>query len=244
MLTSVRAPPACRYRHNVFAKKRTQRCCACPYAGICWLPIIVWLVGLAIVIPVAATQTYCFDQDYGWGVHVHFCIWDGEIALVGGLSAVYYLVYVIMSLLMCIVRITIRKQHRIPERYTGRVDAGCCCWSDCKSCSCCEDYSTTCLNPLLCCELKRMLHHVVSADKHSRYISCSPSGTHLHDARDDIEAGMPLNDLSRQPASAQWTSTTGSQRAVISPISAAMPLSTVPINYTSALLPDPRQASV
>ena len=47
---------------------------------------------------VVATQTYCFDQDYGWGVHVHFCIWDGEIALVGGLSAVYYLVYVIMSL--------------------------------------------------------------------------------------------------------------------------------------------------
>ena len=46
-------------------------------------------------------------------------------------------------------------------------------------------------------ELARMLMHVVHQSKHERYVECSPYGTHFDP--DDVEAGMPLNNVYPAP---------------------------------------------
>ena len=97
------------------------------------------------------------------------------------------------------VRVQIRKRDRIPERCTGAYDAACCMQNDCESCSCCEDWMATFGNPLLVLELGRMLMHVVHADKHERYVECSPYGTHYDP---DVEAAMPLNNAAMPPNNA------------------------------------------
>ena len=54
-------------------------------------------------------------------------------------------------------------------------------------------------NPLLVLELGRLLMHVVHADKHERYVECSPYGTHYDP---DVEAAMPLNNAAMPPNNA------------------------------------------
>ena len=123
------------------------------------------------------------------------------------------------------VRVQLRKRDRIPERCTGAYDAACCMQNDCESCSCCEDWMATFGNPLLVLELGRLLMHVVHADKHERYVECSPYGTHYDP---DVEAAMPLNNAAMPPNNAY---------AYAAPVTNTHRIRTVPVGTTLEMSP-------
>ena len=210
--------------HNAFAKRsdlRSHGCCACPYSKVCILLTLAFILagvlfdaGFFWVEWRTYEHSHCWQdcewRTGDWGIrychrvtrcattNIPYPAWVGWRLWIG--AGVLLLCYEVAYLtIACIVRIQIRKRDRIPERYTGQIDAGCCLCTGCTSCSCCEDACATWFNPCgVPLELAKMLNHIVHASKHERYVECSPYGTHVDD---DIEAGGPL--LTVVPSSQQ-----------------------------------------